>query len=116
MSRLIKKPIIVTAGATLVQSGDVLTIKGPKGELTITIPQGVTLKNEGEQFWITTTAETETTAIQGTIWALVKNAIEGAGQATVVQGFTHIVGGVLAINIYTFLEIIDQTFGTNFLV
>ncbi len=85
MSRLIKKPIIVTAGATLVQSGDVLTIKGPKGELTITIPQGVTLKNEGEQFWITTTAETETTAIQGTIWALVKNAIEG-----VTVGFTKV--------------------------
>jgi hypothetical protein len=47
---------------------------------------------------------------------IVKNAIEGAGQATVVQGFTHIVGGVLAINIYTILEVIDQTFGTNLLV
>ncbi len=47
---------------------------------------------------------------------IVKNAIEGNGQATVVQGFTHIVGGVLAINIYTILEVIDQTFGTNLLV
>jgi len=47
---------------------------------------------------------------------IVKNAVEGTGQATVVQGFTHIVGGVLAINIYTILEVIDQTFGTNLLV
>jgi large subunit ribosomal protein L6 len=85
MSRLIKKPIAVTAGATLVQSGDVLTIKGPKGELTISVPQGVTLKNEGENFWISTTEKMETTAIQGTIWALVKNAIEG-----VTVGFTKV--------------------------
>ncbi len=77
MSRLIKKPISITAGTTLVQSGDILTIKGPKGELTITVPHGVTLKNEGENFWVATTAKMETTAIQGTIWALVKNAIEG---------------------------------------
>ena len=85
MSRLIKKPITITAGATLVQSDDVLTIKGPKGELKITVPHGVTLKNEGENFWISTTPDMETTAIQGTIWALVKNAIEG-----VTVGFTKI--------------------------
>ncbi len=48
-------------------------------------------------------------------WYIVKNAVEGAGQATMAQGFTHIIGGVLAINIYAFLEIMDQTFGTGFL-
>jgi len=48
-------------------------------------------------------------------WYIVKNAIEGAGQATVAQGFTHIIGGVLAINIYKFLEIMDNTFGTGLL-
>jgi large subunit ribosomal protein L6 len=85
MSRLIKKPIAITAGATLVQSGDVLTIKGPKGELKITVPHGVTLKGDGENFWISTTPDMETTAIQGTIWALVKNAVEG-----VTVGFTKI--------------------------
>jgi hypothetical protein len=46
---------------------------------------------------------------------IVKNAVEGAGQATMAQGFTHIIGGVLAINIYTILEVLDQTFGTNLL-
>jgi large subunit ribosomal protein L6 len=85
MSRLIKKPIAITGGATLIQSGDVLTVKGPKGELKITVPQGVVLKAEGENFWVAATAETQTTAIQGTIWALVKNAVEG-----VTVGFTKI--------------------------
>ncbi|HUY67724.1 MAG TPA: hypothetical protein VMV79_00295 [Alphaproteobacteria bacterium] len=48
-------------------------------------------------------------------WLIVKNAVEGVGQATMVQGFTHIIGGVLAINIYGFLEVLDHTFGTGFL-
>jgi large subunit ribosomal protein L6 len=85
MSRLIKKPIAITAGVTLVQSGDVLTVKGPKGELKIAVPHGVTLKDEGENFWISTTPEVEVSAIQGTIWALIKNAIEG-----VTVGFTKV--------------------------
>ena len=85
MSRLIKKPIAITAGATLVQSGDVLTIKGPKGELKVHIPAGVEVKTEGADFWVATTPETKTTALQGTVWALAKNAIEG-----VTVGFTKI--------------------------
>ncbi|MGE3622362.1 MAG: hypothetical protein AB7H77_00625 [Bdellovibrionales bacterium] len=47
---------------------------------------------------------------------IVKNSLEGSGQATMAQGFTHIVGGVLAINIYLFLEMMDATFGTGLLV
>jgi large subunit ribosomal protein L6 len=85
MSRLIKKPIAITAGATLVESGDVLTVKGPRGELKITVPHDVTLKTEGENFWISTTPGQDTTAIQGTIWSLIKNAIEG-----VTVGFTKV--------------------------
>jgi len=85
MSRLIKKPIAITKGATLVQNGGVLLVKGPKGELMITVPPGVEVKNEGENFWITTTPDVKTTAIQGTVWALVRNAIEG-----VTTGFTKV--------------------------
>jgi hypothetical protein len=48
-------------------------------------------------------------------WIIIKNAVEGNGQATMAQGFTHVIGGVCAINIYGFLEIIDSTFGTGML-
>ena len=85
MSQLIKKSIAITGGATLVLNGDVLTVKGPKGELKVIVPQGVTTKTEGENFWVSTTPEAKTTAIQGTTWALVKNAIEG-----VTVGFTKV--------------------------
>lgn len=85
MSRLIKKPIAITAGATLTQSGDVLTVKGPKGEIAIVIPAGVTVKTEGDKFWVSTTPDAKTTALQGTVWSLAKNAIEG-----VTAGFTRV--------------------------
>lgn len=45
-------------------------------------------------------------------WLIVKNAIEGTGQATLAQGFTHIIGGVFAINIYGIISMFDATFGT----
>jgi hypothetical protein len=48
-------------------------------------------------------------------WLILKNSVEGQGQATVAQGLTHIIGGVLCVNIYRFLEVMDTTFGTGFL-
>jgi hypothetical protein len=45
---------------------------------------------------------------------IMKKAAEGSGQATMPQGLTHIIGGVLAINIYQFLEAVQWTFGTDF--
>ena len=48
-------------------------------------------------------------------WLILKDAVEGQGQKTVAQGLTHILGGVLAVNIYRFLEAMDTTFGTGFL-
>jgi hypothetical protein len=48
-------------------------------------------------------------------WMIIKSATEGTGQTTLAQGITHILGGVLAMNIFGFLQIMDNTFGTNFL-
>lgn len=46
-------------------------------------------------------------------WLIVKNAIEGTGQATVPQGITHVIGGTMAFNIGAMLQIFDRTFGTG---
>ncbi|MGB9151626.1 MAG: hypothetical protein WCD70_00890 [Alphaproteobacteria bacterium] len=48
-------------------------------------------------------------------WLILKKSVDGNGQATLAQGITHIIGGVLAVNIYPFLLVMDQTFGTNLL-
>jgi hypothetical protein len=46
-------------------------------------------------------------------WLIIKNAVEGTGQATVPQGITHIIGGTMAINIGAMLRLFDATFGTG---
>ncbi|MDD3288821.1 MAG: hypothetical protein PHX43_07460 [Alphaproteobacteria bacterium] len=46
-------------------------------------------------------------------WLILKSVVEGSGQATMAQGITHIMGGVLAINIGTVADIADKTFGLN---
>lgn len=46
-------------------------------------------------------------------WLVMKKVVEGGGNVTMAQGITHIVGGVLAINVFSFLEIMNSTFGTQ---
>jgi hypothetical protein len=46
-------------------------------------------------------------------WNILRNAIEGVGQATVPQGLTHIIGGVLAMNISGFMVALDATLGIH---
>jgi len=49
-------------------------------------------------------------------WLILKDSVDHSGQQNkLAQGLTHIVGGVLAVNIYRFLQVMDTTFGTGFL-
>lgn len=82
MSRLVKKSLSITAPATVAHDGDVLVVKGPKGELIISIPAHVEVKIEGSQVWVSA-EKNHATPSAGTVWSLTKNAIEG-----VTAGFT----------------------------
>jgi len=46
-------------------------------------------------------------------WLILKKVFDGSGNASLAQGLTHIIGGVLAINIFEFLKLMDKTFGLN---
>jgi hypothetical protein len=48
-------------------------------------------------------------------WLILKDAVEGSGQAKVAQGLTHIFGGAMAANIFFVLDLFDHTFGTGFI-
>ena len=49
MSRIGKKPVVIPAGVTVnVAEGNVVTVKGPKGELTYTFHPDMILKQEGK--------------------------------------------------------------------
>lgn len=84
MSRLIKKPIAVGSGATLTFQDGVLAVKGPKGELTVNVPKGLTV-TIGEGTVLIGGAAEENPAMAGTVWSLTQNAIKG-----VLEGFTKV--------------------------
>lgn len=85
MSRLIKKQILIGNGATVTQNDNVLSFKGPKGELFVNLTAGVGAKIDGDALWIEKKDERATSAMLGTIWALSRNSIEG-----VTNGFLKI--------------------------
>lgn len=85
MSRLIKKPIVIEAGATVTKNGDVLVARGSKGELHVNIPAGVAVSFEGANLTVTSIETDGSTSQAGTFYANTKNAIEG-----VTAGFTKI--------------------------
>ncbi len=47
MSRLASKPVVCMAGVTVAVQGTLVKIKGPKGELAVTIPDGIEVKVDG---------------------------------------------------------------------
>jgi large subunit ribosomal protein L6 len=89
MSRLIKKSITIPDGVTVAVADDVVTVKGPKGELTLIAPFGVDVAIEAKEAWVKATADVgsvpNVAALLGTTWSLLRNAIEG-----VSSGFTKI--------------------------
>ena len=84
MSRIGKKPITIPSGVTLSQSGQTVTAKGPKGELSFTLPDVVSGATNDNEFTITPMAEAKNgSAMQGMSRTMVANLIEG-----VTNGFS----------------------------
>ena len=78
MSRIGKQPVTIPSGVTLTQSGQVVTVKGAKGELSFTLPRNVTGKLDGDAFTITPNDETKTSrGMWGMSRTMIANLIEG---------------------------------------
>ena len=78
MSRVGKKPIVVPKGVSFVQSGEAVTVKGPKGELKRSLPTGVTVKLEGGAVHVTRGDDSrEARAKHGLVRALLNNMVTG---------------------------------------
>jgi len=78
MSRVAKAPVSIPAGVTVTLSGQDITVKGPKGELTCTIHSDVVISQE-ESSIITTIANDVkgAWAQAGTARSLINNMITG---------------------------------------
>ncbi|HBJ18757.1 MAG TPA: 50S ribosomal protein L6 [Clostridiales bacterium] len=85
MSRIGRMPITIPAGVTVnVADGNVVTVKGPLGELTETFHKELTIAQEGNTLTVTRpNDEKETRSLHGLTRTLLNNMVEG-----VTHGFT----------------------------
>ena len=85
MSRIGKKPVVLAKGVTAtVSAANVLTVKGPKGELSETIDRDIIVKIEGDQILIERpTDQIRHRALHGLYRSLVANMTAG-----VTEGFS----------------------------
>lgn len=84
MSRIGNKTITLPADVTVSQEGAVVTVKGPKGELSREIVSAITMTAEGNEVSFSRDSDdSKTRALHGTTRANVANMVEG-----VSEGFT----------------------------
>jgi large subunit ribosomal protein L6 len=85
MSRIGKAPISVPDKVTVSLNGLAVTVKGPKGELSRTLPDGVTISQEGNTLQVNpVNTSRRSRERHGLSRTLVANMVEG-----VSQGFTR---------------------------
>ena len=84
MSRIGRAPIAVPASVEVKLEGATLVVEGPKGKLSITLPDMISVRADGQQMRVERTgAETSTNALHGLYRALIANMVHG-----VVTGFS----------------------------
>ena len=83
MSRIGKKPVAIPAGVTAKLDGQLIAVKGAKGELNFTVPDEVAVTLEGNVVHVTPHHQDKRSrAMWGTARARVQNLVVG-----VTQGF-----------------------------
>ena len=86
MSRIGKKPVAIPSGVTANIDNGTLTVKGPKGTLTLGLSDLVDYKVEGEEILVKPANDTkQARAFWGMQRTLVSNLVEG-----VTDGFTKV--------------------------
>ena len=81
MSRIGKAPIEIPAGVTVTVNGDLVTVKGPKGELSQKVNSDLTVKVEDGHVVVTRPSDdSEHRAQHGLYRALIHNMVVGVSQ------------------------------------
>jgi len=85
MSRIGKAPISVPGGVTVTLNGLDVKVKGPKGELSRTLPDGVSIAQDGTNLVVSPSTDTRRSRERhGLCRTLVANMVEG-----VSKGYTR---------------------------
>jgi large subunit ribosomal protein L6 len=81
MSRVAKKPLTLPKGVELAVSGDIVTVKGPKGSLSLALHPDVTLTAEEGSWSVANRSQRPSNvAIAGTVRALLGNMVTGVSE------------------------------------
>jgi large subunit ribosomal protein L6 len=81
MSRIGKAPIPIPDKVTVNLEGLSVTVKGPKGELSRTLPEGVSISQDGNHLQVSPTSEARRSRERhGLSRTLVANMVEGVSQ------------------------------------
>jgi len=84
MSRIGKRNLVIPAGVTIENNNNVVTVKGPKGELSLELSKNITIMQEENILKVERSSEDlKTKAMHGTTNALLKNYMQG-----VTEGYT----------------------------
>lgn len=84
MSKIGRQPITIPANVTFQVNGDVVSVKGPKGELTLKLHPDVTIKQENDVVTVHPTKETKLAkSLHGTFQRHIANMVVG-----VTEGYT----------------------------
>jgi large subunit ribosomal protein L6 len=84
MSRIGKRPVAVPAGVSVAITGNVIVVKGPRGELSRALPAEMLVKQEGATLLVERPSDaTSHKALHGLTRTLVANMVEG-----VTSGFS----------------------------
>ncbi len=81
MSRIGKQPVAIPEGVDVKIDGNTVTVKGPKGELTRTFSNILTIAQEGNEIIVTRPDDTrQSKSLHGLTRTLIHNMIEGCHQ------------------------------------
>ena len=85
MSRIGKKPVPVPSNVTATVTGQTVKMKGPKGELSFTIPEEIKVEKTDGSVTLTLVEDTKKArSMWGMSRTMVRNLIDG-----VTEGYTH---------------------------
>jgi large subunit ribosomal protein L6 len=79
MSRVAKKPIALPKGVELNVQADTISVKGPKGTLSMAKPAGIEVKMEDGNA-VLSTDDALKIALTGTMRAIIANMVQGVSQ------------------------------------
>ena len=76
MSRVAKKPVAITKGVDINVQSDLISVKGPKGTLSIAKPAGIEVKIEDGTAMVSAN-DASLVPLSGTLRAIVANMVHG---------------------------------------